>query len=769
MKIFCAYTATAPSVGDMFQALANDFRKTPKEIKIWPENDVVGRPLIEPILENIDASEFVVVDITKVNFNVAFEAGYAIAKKKRLQLVLNSGVVNDSRQLAIIGIYDTLGYQKYENSQELSRLINNFDTTEPLIVEYPKDTKNPIYIVELPKKNDAQTRIISRVKKARLRYRSFNAAEHIRLSANAAIQHVASSSGVIVPIASSQTEGADVHNIRAAFVAGLATGLKRPLLMIQSYDGPAPLDVRDKVKTYRQAEDIDDLIAEFSTDVIDEMQSVSPPKNEERTPLTDLVLGDPMAENEMTTLAQYYLTTEEYLRVSRGEANMVVGRKGMGKTALFIQLRDNTRNDVRNVVVDLKPEGYQLKKLREDVLEILSEGSVEHLVVAFWEYLLYMEIANKLIEKDSKRNSYDQQVNKLYRDLVETQSAIKIADEGDFSERLLVLVDEILSRVKEFELRKGSENRLTTANITEIIHSHALPALRERVAAYLKTKKSLWILFDNLDKGWPVQGIDSTDATILKCLIDAGKKIKRDLIKREIPTQSVVFVRNDVYQILMQNTADFGKEISVRLDWSDRDLLREMVKRRLNGATSLEFEEVWEAFFCRLYKGVYSFDYILDRCLMRPRNLIKIMFHARGFAINMRHDKVTEDDLEKALKTYSNDVLEEADEELADIEPNSRNLIYQFVGETAKYSHDELLTFVKRSLGDHAGEEKCEKIIEYLLYFGFFGVKTPETEPRYVYDFSYNMRLLTTWVSKNDSSAVYYLNPAFWPALEIQE
>lgn len=769
MKIFCAYASTAPTVGDIFQAVANDFKKTPKEVKIWPENDVVGRPLIDPILENINNSDFVVVDITKVNFNVAFEAGYAIAKNKRLQLVLNSGVMNDARQLAIIGIYDTLGYEKYENSNQLGRLIREFETKEPLIVDYKKDNKNPIYIVELPKKSDAQTRIISRVKKARLRYRSFNAAEHIRLSANAAIQHVASSSGVIVPIASAQMEGADIHNIRAAFVAGLATGLKRPLLLIQDYDGPAPLDVRDVVKSYRQPEDIDDLIADFSAEVIDEMQSVSQSKSETRTPLSDLVLGDPMAENEMTTLANYYLDTEEYLRVSRGEANMVVGRKGMGKTALFIHLRDNTRNDVRNVVVDLKPEGYQLKKLREDVLEILSEGSVEHLVVAFWEYLLYMEIANKLIEKDAKRNSYDQDVNKLYRELIETQSAIKIAEEGDFSERLLVLVDEILGKIKEFELKKGSENRLTTANITEIIHSHALPALRERVAAYLKTKKSLWVLFDNLDKGWPVQGIDSTDANILKCLIDAGKKIKRDLTKRGIPTQSVVFVRNDVYQILMQNTADFGKEISVRLDWSDRDLLREMVKRRLTSAQNVDFEYVWESFFCRLYKGVYSFDYIIDRCLMRPRNLIKIMFHARGYAINMRHQTVTEGDLEKALKTYSNDVLEEADEELTDIEPISRGLIYHFIGESALYSRKELLDFIHKALSGKATKEQSEKIVEYLLYFGFFGVKTPENDPRYIYDFSYNMQLLTTWISKNESSAAYYLNPAFWPALEIKE
>jgi hypothetical protein len=34
-------------------------------------------------------------------------------------------------------------------------------------------------------------------------------------------------------------------------------------------------------------------------------------------------------------------------------------------------------------VVDLKPEGYQLIKLKEDILEFLAEGARQHLIVAF--------------------------------------------------------------------------------------------------------------------------------------------------------------------------------------------------------------------------------------------------------------------------------------------------------------------------------------------------------------------------------------------------
>ena len=69
-----------------------------------------------------------------------------------------------------------------------------------------------------------------------------------------------------------------------------------------------------------------------------------------------------MAENEFQTLEQYFVETDQYQRTLRGEVNLVVGRKGTGKTALFSQARNRIRRDRQNIVVDLKPEGYQLIK-----------------------------------------------------------------------------------------------------------------------------------------------------------------------------------------------------------------------------------------------------------------------------------------------------------------------------------------------------------------------------------------------------------------------
>jgi hypothetical protein len=43
----------------------------------------------------------------------------------------------------------------------------------------------------------------------------------------------------------------------------------------------------------------------------------------------------------------------------------------------------------------------------------------------------------------------------------------------------------------------------------------------------------------------------------------------------------VVFVRNDVFELLMQGTADYGKDRRANLDWTDRRQLVELLMRRL--------------------------------------------------------------------------------------------------------------------------------------------------------------------------------------------
>ena len=70
------------------------------------------------------------------------------------------------------------------------------------------------------------------------------------MAALEAISHVASAHGVLVPLLPPYIRDAEIHNIRAAFVAGLAHGMELPTLILQSDSATVPIDIRDSTKFF---------------------------------------------------------------------------------------------------------------------------------------------------------------------------------------------------------------------------------------------------------------------------------------------------------------------------------------------------------------------------------------------------------------------------------------------------------------------------------------------------------------------------------------
>jgi hypothetical protein len=303
--------------------------------------------------------------------------------------------------------------------------------------------------------------------------------------------------------------------------------------------------------------------------------------------------------------------------------------------------------------------------------------------------------------------------------------------------------------------------------VTELIHKGRIREVRDALSAYLEFKESVWVLFDNLDKGWSPHGLTGEDVMILRCLIDAARKIQRQVRADEHDFHCVVFVRNDVYQLLVEASADYGKESRAVLDWTDSDLLREMLRRRLVHTSLPEdtpFERVWSEICVSHYRGEETSQYLIDRSLMRPRNLIKLLAHCHGFAVGLEHSRIEEADFEKGLKTYSLDLITEADQELTDILGEATNLIYYFVGEGEEFGQEKLEEVIT-SAGVPA--DKLPQVIEFMLYYGFLGGKAADESARYIFDVGYDMKLMKVLVAKAREDLTYVLSPAFHPGLNL--
>ena len=162
---------------------------------------------------------------------------------------------------------------------------------------------------------------------------------------------------------------------------------------------------------------------------------------------------------------------------------------------------------------------------------------------------------------------------------------------------------------------------------------------------------------------------------IIRALLEATRKLERYLSREDLAAHSVVFLRNDVYELLVDETPDRGKESKAVLDWTDQDLLRELLRRRIvfNGMpAATTFQQAWLSICDSHVHGEETSQYLIDRSLMRPRCLIDILKYCRSYAVNLGHTRIEVTDIQKGLHAYSCDLATDLGLEIRDILPEGR-------------------------------------------------------------------------------------------------
>lgn len=775
-KFFFAYPNEPLQLGQTIESAISKFNSIEERILSWKAMDINGKFIEEKILEEISDRIFV-ADITYLNFNVVFEIGYAIGAKREIILVRNRTFEEKGPTILQVGIFDTIGYAEYATSDDLVTILKKIKASNPHSGNNVPNVTAPVYIVDAKYKSDFTTRIISRVKKARLGFRTFDPTETTRMSALTTIADVAQSRGVLLSLLPASAKDSKIHNIRTSFVAGLAFGMDKARLILSIGTDSAPIDVRDFVSVYNRLESINDYIHDFAMNVVELMQqSLTLKIDKSPNILEKLNLGASAAENEMRTLQYYYLKTDAYFKAIRGEVQLVVGRKGSGKTAIFIQIRDSERTKQANVVLDLMPDGYQLIKFKEQVLDFLEEGTMQHTITGFWEYILLLEICHKVLETDKNKRYIEKKYFDAYEKLDSLYKAENYLTEGDFSERMARLLESIgenytntICDVKQNTGLGLKENkvRLSHPEVTDLIYKGDIKPLRIALIDYLSNKKTVWLLFDNVDKGWPSTGLSHEDLIIIRSLIDSARKIQKLFTKNRIEVFPIIFLRNDVYELLVKESSDRQKEGKVLLDWTDPDLLRQIIYLRIKGdhGEGYSFDQLWRQLCVSHYKGEDSFNYLIDRSLMRPRFLLNLITHCRSFAVNLNHSKIQEEDLAKGIEAYSHDLVQDINYEIQDIFPKANGILHKFISSKAKMSLPQLQTII---FSADMSQMEAEKIIELLLWYGFIGIEYQD-DVKYIYSLNYDIEVLKALILKAGEDAILIINPAFWPGLLIYE
>jgi hypothetical protein len=528
--------------------------------------------------------------------------------------------------------------------------------------------------------------------------------------------------------------------------------------LLQEGEVRQPIDYREVVLSYTNPEQVARLLERPLRQVIARLQDsvVRTFKAPERF-LEGLDLGDVAAENEIRGLRAYFVRTAQFGEARRGNARLVIGRKGSGKTAIFYAIRDSFANRRSHLVLDLKPEGHQFTRFREAVLSKLSPGLQEHTLTAFWNYILLIEIALKITDQEYSWAQRDPERRRRFETLRRLYGEQDIDETGDFSERLLHQVERLKERYSA-GLRE-EEDRATASELTELLFHGDIRALDEAVASYLEEKDEVWLLIDNLDKGWPTRGSSSADILILRTLLEATRKLQRQLERRNVAFRCLVFLRNDIHEHLILETPDKGKDTAIILDWDDDEVFKEIVRRRIEAKMNLpgSFRDIWPTLFEGHVGAQDSFRYIIDRTLMRPRELLNFLHRCIEVSVNRGHERVLEEDITKAEEMYSEDILLATQFEVRDVYPEAGEPLYEFLGCRTELSREDVLERVKRD----------ERVLDLLVWFGFLGVKEAwREEPEFSYQVRYNVAKLLAPVKQG--RAVFVVHPAFRRALECQ-
>lgn len=425
------------------------------------------------------------------------------------------------------------------------------------------------------------------------------------------------------------------------------------------------------------------------------------------------------------------------------------------------------RESQRDKVIDLKPDGYQLKKFKEELVKLLAAGTRDHTPTAFWEYLIIGEIV---------KQTFNYEYKTLYvRDPRATDAIDKLKPfhetfmediEGDFSERMMILLVRISSNYRENH-GSTSDAFLTTSQVTDLIHKTDLRELTSHLLDFLKLRDRTVLLIENIDKGWETRGIDSDDVVIVRSLSDALRKFERQASRNETAFDWLLFLRNNVFELLIGEQNDRGKQDVILVDWESAAALRSVIERRINISTPTKANpngSEWYDIACKKIDGMDTLDWLVQRSLMRPRYLIQLVRECLGHAAASGKTKIDEDDSLEGYRLYSLDIIGNTNYELQDIYPRSFEAVYCLIGSPRRTS----LGNIRADLKDYGYEvDAIDEVIRLMFWFGVLGTETKAGTEKYIFDYRYDERVFNI-VRKpsKGSDEIVYINQAFARGLD---
>jgi len=325
--------------------------------------------------------------------------------------------------------------------------------------------------------------------------------------------------------------------------------------------------------------------------------------------LSDISLGAPAAERD-ELLMDNFVQSEIYDAIKSGKAHVLIGNRGSGKSAIF---RFFAKQEQRSgtTIIEISPEEYSYELLGNVLRkEIDGAWAKQGSYAASWKYVLYVTAMKEAIKRypNNKSGSYKRIKEFLVNKFKNQQESI---------------IDYLVSYMKHFEKIKLGivEFGPTVTPLRSLYELEEVKNLLEPLKDLLSAIKIV-IIVDELDRGWD----GSEDAKqFVAGLFQAAIHVNRLTPHFRV----LISLRREIYDNIPEIYDDVQKvrDLVRYINW-DEDGLKELAARRIHAAAHLsnkfDPKAAWNFAFAETlsYRSSNSFNYIVDRTLYRPREII---------------------------------------------------------------------------------------------------------------------------------------------------
>ena len=778
---FFAYSSEPKYCGEAIEDAIikiNDSFKDITQIKSWTTLKISGKLIINEILKEIDSCDYFCADLTGLNDNVLFELGYAIAQKKPIWLLLDKSNISSNKRFNELNFFTTIGYSNYSNSSDIINSFTKEEVYKSKINLY--DTlisnininrgENALFYIKSQIDTNYSQDIINEIDNLRLPYRLDDPVETKIHPLSWYVEQIFSVPALLVEFSSTFRVGHELHNSKCSFVSGLALGVGLKLLMISEKPHPTPIDYRELLKKHTDRDECRNNVKPFLEEIHNEIAQLLVKKRartQKRKKISELQkinFGEFIAEHETENIYEYYIETAHYQNLIKSEHNIVIGRKGTGKTATLYYLEQELQNDVRNHVCLIKPVNFEIDGLLALYNNLNDEFEKGYMIEAIWKFLIYSEIAKSLYKTIKEKPLYAlSDKESSFISYVEQNNSIILTD---FSTRL----EQELQSLSNINIENQRDFRI---KISEILHNNIIRELRNHIVNNIRAKGKLVVLIDNLDKSWKKNSsLDILSKYILGLLGVVGRIAKEFRGNKHNPIKFTfhltLFLRSDIFKYIMKSAREPDKIEYSRLLWHDPEILFRIIETRFVQLSDIEVDEndLWNKYIENTTNNTDTKKYIFSNIFPRPRDLIYFLTTAKNISVSRGHELITSDDLKSARKDYSNWVFKSILVENGITITQMENFMYNLMGENAILSEERIKKLAVDADITINSSSDLEKFIDHLVSLTILGREIKELTFEYEYEFDNDMKIKA--LANKLNSKRYKIHNALVPYLEIK-